>query len=125
MIAIKSQNKHSYLPEQPDIKAHIVRTIMPNGIHMFNTMGGIDIYCEFFALEEDGSLHKIHTSTGNKYEYSAEQVNGMFKSLSDPIYPNEKFLDELQNIATLILLNETNSSAFFGGDTYTIYNGEN
>ena len=124
-IAIISQNKHSYLPESPNEKAYIVRTIIPNGIHLFNEQGGISIYCKFYALLENNTLFEIKTTRGNSYHYSEQQINGLFKALNDPIFPNENFISELQKIATLILINETNSSDFFGGDTYTIYNEKN
>ena len=102
--------------------AKIVRAICPNRGIQFSDHK-IDAYMQVFSVEEDGTL-KEQPQFNNHSVYTNEQLNNLFSSLNDPIFPNESFLEEFNKLALQVLLLDTKARALFGVQEWEIYNIE-
>lgn len=117
--AIISENTHIYNPVK-NLECRMIRAITPqNGVHFSDE--GITVYVQVYGVLENGSLLPL-PQYSEKAVYSKEQVDGMFSQYNNSIESSESFIDEFNAMLTSILLYETMTQGYFGGDKFSIYN---
>ena len=116
-IAIISENKHAYDIARPNRKGKIIRFIPINGIISPNNLGGKTVHVQNCVRLEDKSIIILSQDV---YIYSKEEVDGFFKILNNPLFPNESYTNEHNKMYITLLLQETKSVNLYN-DNFIIY----